>query len=241
MFPVTAAQLLNLPEGAASNANQRLPWTNGSLLSAKLSPTETPGVAQLLLGGYRLRAEVPPTTTMGNVWLLLINQEMPAQFRLLSDAQAVRVLAQMLQKSASNRAEQSSGKQTQEHGWNKMETDTLPFAADVSKDGQNLFLRDRDTGSPHVVLNKSSDPERFYIQGRVDLKHLGAVVFTLEGSKEHDWWLRMFAANPQLISPLRANFDTWLHDKQTSYTNLGGELLPGLPDDLSALAGSIQA
>jgi len=241
MFPVTAAQLLNLPEGAASNANQRLPWTNGSLLSAKLTPAESPGVAHMLLGGYRLRAEVPPTTTMGNVWLLLINQEMPAQFRLLSDAQAVRMLAQMLQKAANNRTEQAPAKQNQEHSWNKMETDTLPFAADVSKDGQNLFLRDRDTGNPHVILNKSSDPEKFYIQGRLDLKHLGPVVFTLEGGNEHDWWLRMFAANPELISPLRANFDAWLHDKQASYTNLGGELLPGLPDDLSALAENIQA
>ncbi|OIO68428.1 MAG: hypothetical protein COW19_03795 [Zetaproteobacteria bacterium CG12_big_fil_rev_8_21_14_0_65_55_1124] len=241
MFPVSAAQLLNLPEGAASNANQRLPWTNGSLLSAKLSPTDTAGVAQLVLGGYTLRAQVPPTTTMGKVWLLLINHEMPAQFRLLSDAEAVRALSQMLHKSATTRGDHATAKQTQEHGWNKLETDSLPFTADVSKDGQNVFLRDRNNGRPHVVLNKSADSDRFYIQGRVDLEHLGPVVFTLEGGAERAWWLRMFAANPQFLPPLRTNFDTWLHDKQTSYTNLGGELLRGLPDNLSALADSIRA
>lgn len=241
MFPVSAAQLLNLPEGAASNANQRLPWTNGSLLSAKLTPADTAGVAHLLLGGFRLRAQVPPTTPMGNVWLLLINHEMPAQFRLLSDAQAVRVLAQMLHKTATSRADHSPDKQTQEHGWNRLETDSLPFSADVTKDGQNMFLRDRNSGKPHVVLNKSSDSDRFHIQGRVDLNNLGPVVFTLEGGNEHDWWLRMFAANPQSLPPLRTDFDAWLHDKQTKYTNLGGELLRGLPENLSALADSIQA
>jgi len=240
MFPVSAAQLLNLPEGAASNANQRLPWTNGSLMSAKLTATDTAGVAQLLLGGFTLRAQVPPTTTMGHVWLFLINHDMPAQFRLLSDAQAVRVLAQMLHKSG-RRAEHPAGKQAQEHGWNKLETDFLPYNVDVTKDGKSLFLRDRNSGNPHVVLNKSVDSERFYIQGRVDLEHLGPVVFTLEGNKEHDWWLRMFAAKPQSLSPLRTDFDSWLHNKQTKYTKLSGELLRGLPEDLSALAGNIQA
>ena len=240
MFPITAAQLLNLPEGATSNANQRLPWTNGSLLSAKLSPTDTAGVAHILLGGFRLRAQIPPTTPMGNVWLLLINHEMPAQFRLLSDAQAVRVLSQMLHKAATSRADPPS-KQTQEHSWTKLETDFLPFTADVSKNGQNVLLRDRNNGSPQVVLNHSADSDRFCIQGRVDLEHMGPMVFTLEGGDEHDWWLRMFSANPKLLSSLRTDFDTWLHDKQTKYTSLGGELLPGLPDNLSALAESIQA
>jgi len=241
MFPVTAAQLLNQPESTVSNTGQRLPWSNGSLLSAKLSPTDTTGVAQLLLGSFRLRAQVPPTTTMGNVWLLLINHELPAQFQLLSEAEAVKALAQMLHKSASSRTENPIAKHTQEHGWNTLENDCLPFATDVMKDGQNVLLRDRNSGKPHVVLNKSADSDCFRIRGRIDLEQLGTMVFTLEGDIKHDWWLRMFTASPQHFSSMRTDFNTWLQDKQATYTGLDGEILPGLPDNFSALTESVQA
>jgi len=250
MFPITAAQLLSLPEGAAASASQRLPWANGSLLSAKLGPADTAGSAQLLLGGFRLRAQIPPTTPMGDVWLLLINQEMPARFRLLSEAQAMSLLIKILHRSHGNQAQSRSAKSSPEslsakpppeNGWSRLETGFLPFSADITGDGHNLILRDQRDGSPHVVLNHSASSSHFYIQGRVDLEHLGAVVFTLEGGNDSSWRMRMFAANPQGLSHLRSGFDAWMDDRQRKYTNLDGELLPGLPDNLSALPDDIQA
>jgi len=250
MFPITAAQLLSLPEGGAPNAGQRLPWTNGSLLAAKLDPADASGFAQLLLGGFRLRARVPPATPMGHIWLLLIDQEMPARFRLLSEAQAMHALIQMLHKSSSSRMQrktagasdekQASGSSA-ENSWSGLETDSLPFSVDITANGQHLLLRDQKDGSPHVVLNHSVSSDYFCIRGRVDLECLGAVVFTLEGSAGHDWRLRVFSGNPQGLSHLRAGFDTWMNDKQEKYEHLDGKLMAELPDNLSSLPDDIQA
>jgi len=241
MIPITAAQLLNLPEGASTGAAQRLPWANGSLLAAKLSPTDTPGMAYLLLGGFRLRAKVPPSTPMGNVWLQLVHHEMPAHFRLLTEAQAERVLTQMLHKLSADQGQQTVPKHTRDHGWTSLDTDMFPFTADISEDRKNLLLRDRENGTPHVILSQSSDTDRFRIQGRLDLEHIGPLLFTLEGGSERNWQLRIFIDNPLAISHLRTPFDTWLIDQQKGFASLDGTLSLGLPDCLSALTEDIQA
>jgi len=241
MIPISASQLLSLPKGASPNVNQRLPWPDGTLLSAKLTPTDTVGVAYLVLGSLRLRAKVPQLTPMGNAWLQLINHEIPAQFRLLSDAQAVKVLSQMLHKSTTEHPRNPTAKNSPDNSWTKLDTDFLPFTPDISENGKNLLLRDREDGNPHVILNQTANTGHFHIQGRLDLDHIGSLIFTLEGGDERNWQIRMFTDNTAALPYLRTSFDTWLSKKQPKFTSLDGKLLSGLPNDLSVMANDIQA
>jgi len=241
MFLVTGSQFLDLHEGASIGLKQRLPWVNGSLLPARLNPTDTAGIACLLLGNFRLRAKVPLSTPMGNVWLQLIHREMPAQFRLLSDTQAEIMLVQMLHKFTPDQAKIPTSNKSREHNWTKLDTDFLPFTADAMEDGKNLILRNEEDGTPLVILNQSSYGDHFYIQGRLDLERMGPLVFTLEGGDKRNWRLHMFVDNPSALSHLRTFFDPWLSNRRMEYISLEGDLFPGLPDNLSALAGDIQA
>lgn len=242
MFPIIAPQLLSLPEGAATtNASQRLPWSNGSLVAAKLTPSDTAGMAQLVIGGYRLMAKVPPTTPMGDIWLQLINRDMPAQFRLLSSVQAETELAKMLHKSASNSTETKATKQQAEQGWGKLDTGSLPFHAEVAAHGNFLMIRDRESSHRDVLLSSTIDADQFRLLGRVDLEQLGSVAFNLQGGENRDWQLKVFSVNPQLLSYLRAHFNIWLEDEKSKHPNLDGEVIYGMPETMTALARGAQA
>lgn len=242
MFPIIIPQQLSLPEGAsAKQANQRLPWSNGSLMAAKLSPTDTAGVAQLIIGGHRLTAKVPPSTPMGDIWLQLINRDMPAQFRLFNSAQAEVVLAKMLQKPAAKSTEQHTAKQQTEQGWSKLDTGSLPFTAEVSAHGQHLMIQDRENKHRDVLLSSTIEADQFCLLGRVELEHLGSVAFNLQGGENSDWLMKVFSTNPQLLSYLRAHFNIWLKDEQEKHENLDGEVVYGMPESMAALADGIQA
>jgi hypothetical protein len=241
MYSIIIPQLLSLPEtGATKQANQRLPWTNGSLMAAKLSPTETAGVAQLVVGGYRLTAKVPPSTPMGDIWLQLINRDMPAQLRLLNNAQAETVLTRMLQKSAASSSEPQLSKQTSEQSWGKLDTGSLPFNAEVSAHGQHLTIQDREHKHRDVLLSSTIEGDQFSLLGRVDLEQIGPVAFNLHGGEACDWSLKLFSTNPQLLSYLRAHFNIWLQGEQEKHTKLDGEVLYGMPESMTALAGGAQ-
>lgn len=240
MFPIITPQLLSLPEGASSQSSQRLPWSNGSLMAARLVPSDTAGMAQLIIGGYRLTARVPPTTPMGDIWLQLVNRDMPAQFRLLNSTQAEAVLTRMLLKSTADTAEPRTAKQHVEPGWNKLDTGSLPFTAEVIPHGQHLTVRDREGGHRDVLLGSRIENDRFCLLGRMDLEHLGPVAFNLQGGEGCDWLLRVFSSNPQLLSALRAHFNIWLTDRQETHRNLDGEVLYGMPESMSALADGVQ-
>ena len=243
MFPIIIPQQLSLPEGAAASkqSGQRLPWSNGSLIAAKLSPTDTAGVAHLVIGGHRLTAKVPPSTPMGEVWLQLINRNMPAQLRLLSSTQAETVLANMLQKPAAKSTEQQGAKQPTEQGWNKLDTGSLPFTAEVTAHGQHLTIQDRENGHRDVLLSSTIEGDQFCLLGRVELEHLGSVAFNLQGGENCDWLMKVFSANPQLLSYLRAHFNIWLKDEQEKHGNLDGEVLYGMPESMAALANGLKA
>jgi hypothetical protein len=241
MFPIIIPQQLSLPEGAAKQVSQRLPWSNGSLMAAKLSPTDTAGVAQLIIGSYRLTAKVPPSTPMGEIWLQLINRDMPAQFRLLNSTQAEMVLAKMLQKSAPNPTEPQTTKQNAEQGWGKLDTGSLPFTAEVATHGQHLTIQDRENSHHDVLLSSTIEADQFCLLGRVDLELLGSVAFNLQGGENCDWLLKVFSTNPQLLSYLRAHFNIWLKDEQEKHKNLDGEVLYGMPESMAALSDGVQA
>ena len=243
MFPIIASQLLSLPEGASTQASQRLPWSNGSLLSAKLAPSDSPGMAQVILGAYRLVAKVPPSTPMGDIWLQLVNRDMPAQFRLLNSTQVETELAKMLQKAASHSPEPKATKATQnaEQGWGKLDTSSLPFAAEVAAHGNFLMVRDRESRHRDVLLSSTVDGDQFRLLGRVDLEQLGSVAFNLQGGDSRDWHLKLFSINPQLLSYLRAHFNIWLEDEQATHKNLDGEVIYGMPENMATLARGVRA
>lgn len=236
MFPIITPHLLGLPDGSAPQTTQRLPWSNGSLLAAKLTPSDTAGMAQLIIGGFRLTAKVPPTTPMGDIWLQMLNREAPAQFRLLNNIQAEMLLAKMLHKSAANTTEAQTAKQDPEHGWSKLDTGSLPFAAEVTAHGQHLSLRDRENNHREVLLSSTVESDQFCLMGRVDLEHLGSVAFNLQGGENCDWLMKVFSVNPQLLSYLRAHFNIWLKDEQEKHESLDGEVLYGMPESMTALA-----
>ena len=240
MFPVIIPQQLSLPEGASKQVSQRLPWSNGSLMAAKLSPTDTAGVAQLIIGGYRLTAKVPPSTPMGDIWLQLVNRDMPAQFRLLNSTQAETLLTKMLHKSAASSTESQTTKQSAEQGWNRLDTSSLPFSAEVTAHGQYLTIQDRESGHRDVLLSSMTDADQFSLLGRVDLEQLGSVAFNLQGGEGCDWLLKVFSINPQLLSYLRAHFNIWLEDEQKKHESLDGEVIYGMPESMSELADRVQ-
>ncbi len=240
MFPIIIPQQLSLPEGASRQINQRLPWSNGSLMAAKLNPTDTAGVAQLIIGGHRLIAKVPPSTPIGDIWLQLINRDMPAQFRLLSSAQAEVLLSKMLQKSTTNSTESQPTKQNTEQGWSKLDTGSLPFTAEVVAHGQHLTIQDRENSHRSILLSSTIEADQFCLFGRVDLEHLGSVAFNLQGGENCDWLMKVFSTNPQLLSYLRAHFNIWLKGEQEKHESLDGEVLYGMPESMTALADGVQ-
>lgn len=241
MYSTIISQLLSLPEATSSKqSSQRMPWPNGSLMNAKLSPTESPGVAQLVIGGYRLTAKIPPSTPLGDIWLQLINREVPAQFRLLTQAQAETVLAKMLQKSASS-PEPQAAKQAAEQAWSKLDTGSLPFNAEATAHGQHLTIQDRESSKHDVLLSSAIEGDQFNLSGRLDLESLGPVAFNLHGGDSCDWALKLFSTNPQLLSYLRAHFNIWLQSEQEKHEKLDGEVVYGMPESLTALADGTQA
>ncbi len=244
MINLIGAQLISLPQGAKPATAGQLPWPNGSLLSARMVPGESAGHVILMLGGYRFQAKVPANTPMGNIWMQLVNREMPAQFRLLSDFKAASLVAEML--SAKTKPQEQSaeahraGRSGQEGGWQKMEQSQLPFQAEVATDANRMMLRDERDGSTRGVVNASSDEKGFLLHGRADLDRLGAVAFALEGAEDQPWVLKLYAGRDANISELRPAFMRWLQDQRereasSSRSQIEGKVLGGLPERFDAL------
>ena len=244
MINLIGAQLVSLPQGAKPATAGQLPWPNGSLLSARMVPGESAGHVILMLGGYRFQAKVPANTPMGNIWMQLVNREMPAQFRLLSDFKAASLVAEMLS-GKTKPQEQSAetnrpGRSGQEAGLQKMEQSQLPVQAEASSDGNRIMLRDEKDGSTRGVVNASSDEEGFLLHGRADLDRLGPVAFALEGAEDQPWTLKLYAGRDANISELRPAFMQWLQDQRESEASsnrsqIEGRVLGGLPERFDAL------
>ncbi|MDX8396547.1 MAG: hypothetical protein R8K22_09050 [Mariprofundaceae bacterium] len=249
MINVIGTQLLSIPQGAKPEISPQLPWQNGSILSAKLSSGDGMGSIILSLGGYRMRAQVPPNLPMGHVWLQLMSREIPPQFRLLSDAKAASVLSEMLAQQA-NTKDSASGdiakqvlKQSQDASWQKLEQGQLPFQMDPALDGRRLMMRDREDGNPQGVMHRQGDEQSFQLRGRVDLGQLGPVGFSLEGAEGRAWQLRVYAAKNSAMTSLRQGFAQWLDQQQSQAdatsprSSLQATLKQGLPEQLIMFDG----
>ena len=242
MINLHAVQLLSLPQGAKSDIAPKLPWPNGSIITAKLTPTDSEGSVILSLGGYRMRAQVPPNTPMGNVWLQLMNREMPIQFQLLTESKATVLLSEMLGKKMQAVEEHAKhvGKQSTE-SWPKMDMDGLPVRVDVGLSEQYLMLRDKQDDGTRGMLNRQVSGNQFRLHGRVDLKHIGAVAFSLQGENNTPWDINLYINSNEYIDDLRRDFSAWLEarhlsrSKNISQQALDGNVLYGMPDDFEML------
>jgi hypothetical protein len=242
MINLHVAQLLSLPQGAKSDVAPKLPWPNGSIITAKLTPTDSEGAVILSLGGYRMRAQVPPNTPMGNIWLQLMNREMPIQFRLLTESKATTLLSEMLGKKMQIVEEHTkhAGKQSAEI-WPKMDMDGLPVRVDVGLSEQYLMLRDKQDDGTRGMLNRQVSGDQFRLHGRVDLKHIGAVAFSLQGENNAPWDINLYINSNEHIDDLRRDFSAWLEARHLSRPKgisrqaLDGNVLYGMPDDFEML------
>jgi len=202
MFPIVTPVMLNTPDMLQATSLSRLPWPDGSVVSARLTQSDTPGNALLLLGSYRLLAKVPPSTPMGDVWLMLINRQMPARFALLSDAQVLQMLSGMLEAEQGQPAKPgSAARQHAANGsgaslltgdaseWPNLATpqrsdgrQTLPWTGEPAADGNTLLWYDRQDEQPRGMLHRQVGEQAFSLSGRVDLDRLGSISFSLSGS-----------------------------------------------------------
>lgn len=241
MINLVAAQLLSVPQGVKPGM-AALPWPDGSVLSAKLTPGAEPGSAILMLGGYRMQAKVPANTPMGNIWLQLVSHETPAQFRLLSDFKAASLLAEMLAGKVTPKEQptRDASRNGQESGWQKLDSEQLPFRTDSTADGQRLMLRDREDDSPRGVVHAAANEHRFLLRGRADLDHLGPVAFALEGSGDRPWTLKLYAGRDASVAELRPAFVRWLQqqseqDSPSQRLHVEGHLFGGFPEQYESL------
>jgi len=249
MINLHAAQLLSIPQGAKSDVAPKLPWPNGSIITAKMTPIDSEGSVILSLGGYRMRAQVPPNTPMGNIWLQLMSRDMPVQFRLLSESKAASVLSEMLGQKVKAESADDGVKHAHRHGsetWPKMDMDGLPVRVDEGLSEQYLMLRDKQDGETQGMLNRQVSGDQFRLHGRVDLKHLGAVAFTLQGQGDSPWDMRLYVNSNEHIDSLRHDFSAWLQERHKTASKsanpheLSGNLFAGMPDDFELL-GDLKA
>ncbi|MDQ6986518.1 MAG: hypothetical protein Q9M25_01790 [Mariprofundaceae bacterium] len=244
-----------MPENVQAPSLTRLPWPNGSIISARLMASDIPGTALLILGSYRLLAEVPPNMPMGEVWMQLMNREMPARFRLLSNTQALYLLVGMLETAHPKGAKEASAHsplipQTskQESGerpeWPHMNNPqrhdgkgALPWHGEAASDGNALLWYDKTDEQPRGMLHRHIDDDYFILSGRVDLDELNAVAFSLQGKLDEQttdaipaWKLRLHTAQNRQLGELRDAFTAWLQQQHDAFPNVSGELEYGLPD-----------
>jgi len=234
---------VNRAEGGSA-----LPWPNGSLLTGKILPMTDAAGALLVLGNYRVRIEVPPNTPMGHVWVQLLQRELPGQFRLLSDRQAVQLLMDMLQQQGGkldalkSAPEQQAGKQANPNAalpqsagaeWQKLNLDTLPFASVVHDDRLTLF--DEEQGNTRGIIQKDEDESGFMLHGRVDLDTLAAMAFALEGREGQPWRLTLHTQDKQLKQNIEAEFLAWLQtQRENSNAHVVGVVQDFLPSNLGS-------
>ncbi len=261
MPQITAAYLSGRSEG--TDNGQRLPWPNGSLLAARLIAADTPGLAYLVLGGFRLHAQVPPAIPMGHVWLLLINREIPAKLKLLSEAEAIQRIVRMLKhstqtsnhlKNTKRASHQSSSQPTTRHdpsiqittgdhtGTARNSgtgfTDTLTSIATTVETATTWRTELHEGEHRYIATVRTDVSGGFHISGRIDLHRIGAMAFSLSGHA-HAWHLRVFTEKRFAFLSIRQDFNNWLTQQQRTHPELHGEIYAGLPEDMSVMSGGV--
>lgn len=227
MSPLIIQGLLPLPEGA-TEAPGRLPWADGSILSARIQATENPESSLLILGGHRLLAKVPPNVAKGNVWLQLLDRNLPARFRLLTATQVEAEVTHMLSKHAETRAsrETASAQQAKPAPFEQLD---LPYRlVAVNPSPPRWLLVDEQDEAPHGMLRAESGRHGFQLSGRFDLAHVGKVAFILSGGP--GLRLALFSGDAGAYRLLCREFTAWLEIQREKH-DLIGSLHPGLPED----------
>lgn len=217
--------LLPLPEGAAE-APSRLPWANGSILSARIQPTDDPEHCLLILGGHRLLAKVPTSNAKGQVWLQILDRNLPARFRLLTAKQAEAEVAQWLHKhthAASTKEE--AAPQARITPFEQLDIPYRLVAA--HQQSPRWLLVDQDKEAPHGMVRAETTATGFQLSGRLDLEHLGKIAFVLTGPP--GLRLSLFAGDASGYRALHQVFADWLAARRKKY-GLIGSLHPGMPD-----------
>jgi len=233
-----ATQIASMPQGAKSDVAPKLPWPNGSIITAKLSPSDHEGSVILSLGAYRMQAKVPPNTPLGQVWLQLINRSMPAQFRLLTDATALRLVAEQLAKPEQKDARLDGLQRQSIDAWQKMDSENLPFRMDIASHGRHVMLHNDSDENTQGMISQQHSEDSFMLHGRVDLPALGAIAFALKGDDAAAWKLRVYVENHQVLHALLNDFSVWLAAKEASdkeTRNLDASICVGLPESLDAV------
>ncbi|HKJ83554.1 MAG TPA: hypothetical protein VJ961_06005 [Mariprofundaceae bacterium] len=237
-------ELLSLPKGT-TEAPARLPWANGTILSGRFETASDAQNGILTLAGQRMLAKVPADMPKGDVWLQLLDRNIPAHFRFLSKAQAEAAVMRMLQKMVSHSDAGQSGQVrggSQAHASRDTQTATphtvrpavleqsdIPYRfVPVGMSPPSWLLVDEREDSPQGMLRAESQAHGFRLQGRVDLPNLGPVAFSLGDTGRDGMRLSLFSSSRNGYQALQGAFATWLHQRQE---NLDGSLHMGLPDE----------
>lgn len=233
MVSLLNVHLPSLMQLQRAEGGQVLPWPNGSILSGKLmQPTQGEGM-MLVLGNYRVRVEVPPNTPAGHVWLQLLQKAMPGQFRLLTQAQAENLIAEMLQRrgevSEQGKETKSKPMHTEQSAWPKFHIDHFPFALEAG--GQLLTLLDKDDGTPQGLLKEEMQgDESFKLSGRLDLAYMGGLAFSLD-AKKGIWKLNVHLANPVFKQEVGQALQLWLAGRRGLPATLEGNVVDIMPSN----------
>ncbi|MDX8389996.1 MAG: hypothetical protein R8M38_05840 [Mariprofundaceae bacterium] len=229
MLPAITPHILKVPDtGTIPGSPQKLPWPAGSLVSARLENVAGANAATLAIAGYRLRAEVPPGTPIGQVWLQLINQEVPSQFQLLTASQALQLLAiKLRQRTADGQRESIS-----EEG-DEQERDSQEGQQDLhihrEQDGRTLLLCRGGQDDLCGMVQYLADGSQFRLFGRLDLPHLGGSCFVLSKNEgEETVSLRLYVENDDKRQKIHAVFSSWV-DSYMKNSPLNARLLVGIP------------
>jgi len=221
MIPIASTLLLGIPQTGAIATNSALPWPNGSLISAQVLSMNTPELATIMLGAYRMQARVPPNTPLGHIWLELMNREIPAQMRILTESRALQLLIRKIadQMQGPNANQTTATPKTSSHaaaaaqtegGWPLPANMQLPFTLHASQDQERLFLEQADDESPRGMIQKEVDTDRYALHGRLDLDHLDTLFFMLEQRSKQPMQLKLRAGSHQAFLTLQQPFEQFL-------------------------------
>lgn len=233
MMPLTVHGLLPLPQDIPGSPADRLPWPEGSILSGRIEPTSDPQQGLLLIGGYRLLAQIPPNTPKQMVWLQLVDANLPANFRKLTATQAETEIARMLQEHVGKAEEQhptsQPGNAQQPAAFNQAD---LPYRfVPISQMPLRWFITDKqqDEQTPRGMLKGEATAHGFQLRGRIDLQNLGSVSFIIADAPK-GIRLSLFAAAAQGYRTLQRDLPLWLAGRKAA-DGLEASLHPGSVED----------
>ncbi len=194
---------------------------------------DSPDLATIMLGAYRMQAKVPPNTPLGHIWLELMNREIPAQMRILSETRALQLLIRKIadqvqgsnpnQTTASPKASTHTAAQS-ESGWPLPASLQMPFSLHASQDQERLFLEQTDDESPRGMIQKQVDADRYALHGRLDLDHLDTLFFMLEQRGEQAMQLKLRASSHQAFLALQQPFGQFLADHNDATQEADGSI-----------------